>query len=266
MGESESPENDVRAVESGTPPDAGTAPKTPDQVANLNAAIRETRSENKALKQQLQELTAKIEALSKPPAKVEEQPEEPDFLADPKGYVDAAKAKLKELTDKIEADKQQQTEAQKQQQQAQETWNKVVESEAAFVATTPDYHEALAHVRSVRTQQLQMMHPEATAQQIAAHIQGEEFQGAAALLAQGKNPSEFYYNYAKTFGYKPKSTATAVAGAATAVTKPDKDAVRTMGSGGGADNFGGDEPAGALGILAAAQNEHKAQFKNRRKA
>jgi hypothetical protein len=239
------------------------AAKPPDQVANLNAAIRETRSENKALKQQLQELTAKIEALSKPaqPAAQTQGEQEPDFLADPKGYVDAQKAKLKQLEEKLEADKKSQTEQAEQQKKAQETWNKVLESEAQFVAATPDYHEALAHVRSVRTQQLQMMHPDATPQQIAQHIQGEEFQGAAALVAQGKNPSEFYYNYAKTFGYKPKASP---APATNQQQRPDKDAVRTMGSGGGADHVDSDEPAGALGILAAAQNEHKAQFKRRK--
>jgi hypothetical protein len=234
-------------------------------VANLNAAIRETRSENKALKQQLQELTAKIEALSKPPAKVEEQPEEPDFLADPKGYVDAAKAKLKELTDKIEADKQQQTEAQKQQQQVQETWNKVLTAESEFAAATPDYHDALNHVRSIRAEQIKIEIRESedrepTQEEVAKILNLQEFQGAAALIAKGKNPSKFYYEYAKTFGYKPK----AAAAAAPAAAKPDKDAVRTMGSGGGADNFGGDEPTGALGILAAAQNEHKAQFRRKR--
>ncbi len=245
--------------ESPTSETAATA-KAPDQVANLNAAIRETRSENKALKQQLQELTAKIEALSKPPEtkQAAQEHQEPDFLADPKGYVDAQKAKLKQLEDKLEADKKQQAEQQTAQQQAQETWSKVLESEAQFVATTPDYHQALAHVRQVRTQQLQMLHPDATPQQIAAHIQGEEFQGAAALIAQGKNPSEFYYNYAKTFGYKP------AAPAQQQQSKPDKDAVRTMGSGGGAEHVGTDEPVGALGILAAAQSEHKAQFKRKK--
>lgn len=243
-------------------PESGAAKPTPEQLyQNAQAAIRETRGENRALKQQLQELTAKIEALSKPAAPAAEAEAEPDFLADPKAYVDAQKAKLQALTEKLDADKQQQTEAQKQQQQAQETWTKVLESEAQFVAATPDYHEALAHVRTVRTQQLHMMHPDATAQQIAQHIQGEEFQGAAALVAQGKNPSEFYYNYAKTFGYKPKA---APAPVTNQQQRPDKDAVRTMGSGGGADHVDSDEPSGALGILAAAQNEHRAQFKRRK--
>jgi uncharacterized coiled-coil protein SlyX len=246
---------DTRVSESGDNPQVS-------QVANLNAAIRETRSENKALKQQLQELTAKIEALSKPATKTEE-PAEPDFLADPKGYVDAAKAKLKELTDKIEADKQQQTEAQKQQQQAQETWNKVLTTESEFAAATPDYYDAINHVRAVRAEQIKIEIREAedrepTPEEVGRILSIQEYQGAAALIAKGKNPSKFYYEYAKTFGYKPKAATPPPA------AKPDKEAVRTMGSGGAAEQSGGDEPTGALGILAQAQSEHKAQFKRRK--
>jgi hypothetical protein len=238
------------------------AAKPSDQVATLNVAIRETRAENKALKAQLQELTAKIEALSKPSTKTEE-PAEPDFLADPKGYVDAAKAKLKELTDKIEADKQQQTEQQKQQQQAQETWNKVITTEQEFAAATPDYFDAINHVRAVRAEQIKIEIREAedrepTPEEVGRILSIQEYQGAAALIAKGKNPSKFYYEYAKTFGYKPK------AATPTPAAKPDKEAVRTMGSGGASDSSVGDEPTGALGILEQAQNEHKAQFKRRK--
>lgn len=239
------------------------AAKAPDQVANLNAAIRETRSENKALKQQLQELTAKIESLAKPPAKAEE-PAEPDFLADPKGYVDDAKKKLAELTAKIEDDKKQQTEAQQKAQEAQETWNKVLSAEAEFSKTAPDYQEALQHIRTVTTAQIKLQFPQATDEQIARHIQQQEFQGAAQIVADGRNPSQVYYEYAKLIGYKPKAADPAPS---TAAAKPDKDAVRTMGSGGAtesaADDDGpSDSPLG--GLLAAAQNEHKAQFKRRK--
>lgn len=256
-GDTQVGENQQRAGDGKNPAAGGSAP---DQVANLNAAIRETRGENKALKQQLQELTAKIEALSKP--KAEEAPE-PDFLADPKAYVDDTRKQIKELTEKLDSKEKQQTEAQQQQQQAQETWNKVLASEAEFAAATPDYHDALNHVRAIRSQQItieirETQDREPTQQEIAQILATQEAQGAAALIAKGKNPSKFYYEYAKTFGYKPKAATPPPA------AKPDKDAVRTMGSGGGAENVGADEPEGALGILAAAQTEHKAQFKRRK--
>lgn len=261
-GDSQAASNTQGTGDGKQPAVAGSAP---DQVANLNAAIRETRSENKALKQQLQELTARIEALGKAPAEAVETPAEPDFLADPKAYVDDAKKKLADLTAKIEADKAKQTEQQQQQQQAQETWNKVLSAEAEFAAATPDYHDALNHVRGIRAEQIKIEireteDREATPEEISRILNTQEAQGAAALIAKGKNPSKFYYEYAKTFGYKPKPAVVAT----TAASKPDKDAVRTMGSGGGAENVGADEPEGALGILAAAQTEHKAQFKRRK--
>jgi len=182
-------------------------------------------------------------------------------LADPKGYVDGVKGAIKKLEDDIKAKESTQAEQAEQQRQAQEAWSKVLESEAAFAAATPDYHQALAHVRGVRTQQLQLSHPDATPQQIAQQIQAEEFQGAAALLKQGRNPSEFYYNYAKTFGYKPAAPPPPALGA-----KPDKDAVRTMGSGGGEGTPEAEEvPEGVMPEFLQARREMQAQFKRRSK-
>lgn len=251
---------------------AGTGGSATDHVATLNVAIREARSENKALKAQLQELSQKIEALSKPPAKVEEAPPEPDFLADPKAYVDDTRKQIKELTEKLDSKEKQQTEAQQKQQQAQETWNKVIAAESEFAATTPDYHDALNHVRAIRAEQIKIEireteEREPTQEEVGRILSIQEAQGAAALIAKGKNPSKFYYEYAKTFGYKPKVAADPATTTTTATAKPDKEAVRTMGSGGAADSGGGDEPAGDSplgGLLAAAQNEHRAQFKKRK--
>lgn len=253
----------LKAAATEAPANDAAKPTAEQLYQQSMAANREVRSENKALKAQLQELTARIEALGKPAVPAIETPQEPDFLADPKGYVDATKKQLAELTAKLENNEKQQTEQQKQQQAAQETWSKVLSAEAEFAATTPDYHDALNHVRGIRAEQIKIEIREtedrdATQEEIARILNTQEAQGAAALIAKGKNPSRFYYEYAKTFGYKPKSAAPPP------VAKPDKDAVRTMGSGGGAEHVGGDEPEGALGILAAAQSEHRAQFKRRK--
>lgn len=272
IGESQQVAPDNGETGSVQVPAADSVKPTPEQLyQNAQAAIRETRGENKALKAQLQELTAKIEALSKPPTKAEEPPPEPDFLADPKAYVDDAKSKLAKLTEQIESDKKQQTEAQQKQQQAQETWNKVIAAESEFAAATPDYYDAINHVRAIRAEQIKIEFRESedrepTADEIGAIISVQEANGARTLIAKGKNPSKFYYEYAKTFGYKPKAAADQ-ATTTTATSKPDKDAVRTMGSGGAADSGGGDEPAGDSplgGLLAAAQNEHRAQFRRKK--
>lgn len=277
----ELPASGNSAPDAPAPGDApGLKPTAEQLYQNAQAAIRETRAENKTLKQQLAELTAKIDSLAKPAPSKEEAPAEPDFLADPKGYVDDAKAKLKQLTDQIEADKAKQTEAQKQQQAAQETWNKVIAAEAEFASATPDYHDALNHVRAIRAEQIKIEireteEREPTQEEVGRILSIQEAQGAAALIAKGKNPSKFYYEYAKTFGYKPNSataqpnsvsgrpnSATAAVGSA----RPDKEAVRTMGSGGAGDSVS-DEPASDSplgGLLAAAQTEHRAQFKRRK--
>jgi hypothetical protein len=246
-----------------SPPAEGVKPTAEQLYQNAQAAIRETRAENKTLKQQLQELTAKIESLAKPAPPAQPEPEAPDFLADPKAYVDDTRKQLKELTEKLDTKEKEQTEAQKQQEAAQEKWTKIVTAEAEFAATTPDYNDALQHIRKVTSAQIKLQFPQATDEQIAKHIQQQEFQGAAQIVADGRNPSQVYYEYAKLIGYSPKAPPPpAVNGA----PKPDKDAVRTMGSGGAGDSVT-DEPAGDAplgGLLAAAQTEHRAQFKRRK--
>ena len=232
-------------------PGAGGPADNPnrDHVSNLNSALREVRGENKQLREQIAALTAKIDGLAKPASAAGNEQQDPDFLADPKGYVDATKKQLKDLEDKLEKGKKEEEDKQKAQQQVQETWNKVISAEAEFAAATPDYHDALNHVRGVlRTQielanpdledQIRAEHPEATDEQVKQEansrihrqIQIQEFQGAAHLLSKGRNPSKVYYDYAKALGYKPKAAAPAQPAPA---AKPDKDAVRTMGSGGG---------------------------------
>lgn len=250
-----------------------------DHVSNLNAALREERAARKQLEQRL----AAIEARSQQPAPAAAQEEEgPDFLADPKGYVDANAKKLKELEDKLEKGKKEEEDKQKAQQQVQETWNKVISSEQEFAATTPDYHDALNHVRGVlRTQielanpdledQIRTEHPEATDEQVKQElssrihrqIQIQEFQGAAHLLAKGKNPSKVYYEYAKVLGYKPKAAVPAANGVGQpAAAKPDKDAVRSMGSGGGEGVTR--EPEGRSSLLPELSMAH-AELKEDRK-
>jgi hypothetical protein len=220
------------------PEPAPEAKPTPEAIEqNHLAALREARGEIKALRQQITALEAqpKLSAADQTTlAKLREteqatQEQEPDFLADPKGYVDskvkAALAKLDEANKKTNETAEQV----KQREQREQVWQATQTAEQQFFATTPDYPQALEHIRSVRTQQLQMMAPEATAEQIRAHIAHEEMNTAAALVGKGKNPAEFAYQYAKTIGYAAKPAA---APAAPAV-KPDRDAIRTLGSGGG---------------------------------
>jgi hypothetical protein len=209
-----------------------------------HAALHEVRLQNKALHAKIAELEA-IPRLTTEQQKLldrltaQEQanaPKDPDFLEDPKGYVDSkltkAEAALKKLDDS-DKERQQRDNAQ---QELSTLLSTVSTREQEFVKTTPDYYDAVTHIRQVRGAQLQMIYPQATAEQISRQITSEEVSAARQLLQNGGNPVEFAYNYAKTLGYAPKAPAGAAANGAPAKETPkvDKDAVRSMGGGGAA--------------------------------
>lgn len=303
-------------AESGAPKDlqdksgAGTGKSTPDQVAEppkpanddpvtqigrLNGALREVRGENKELKtllskqaEQFAEMSRKIEALSAPkPAVVEPEPE-PDFLAEPKVYVDKTIAKTAEAVRKLEEaeakrakDAEAQTEQAKTQEQMQQQWGEVLAQEAEFTAATPDYNDALQFVRQIRVTayaaEFEALNDRAPTQaEVSKALTSQEIQGALLLQSKGKNPAQWYYNYAKTMGYKqvaavvdpPATTTTAPpATVKTPAPKPDKEAVKSMGSGGSGSNGADPEDANRdpmAALLAGVHGEMTAKRKARK--
>lgn len=247
------------------PPAAAAAPApkdTPEDIQRkLSAALHDTRSENKTLKNELAQLRTQVEALAKAkPAEPEApEPPEPDFLADPKGYVDqkvqGALAKL----DKAEKATQETAEQIKQREANESVLRATQTAETQFYAQTPDYPEALQHIRGVRTQQLQDLFPDATTEQINNHIAFEERETARMLVQQNRNPAEFAYKFAKTLGYQQKA-----APAPKPAAQPiDKDAVRTLGSGGG-NGAPADEAGNSMPEFAAARAEVAARFKRKK--
>ena len=80
-------------------------------------------------------------------------------------------------------------------------------AEAAFVKETPDYYDALNHVRQVRVQQLKLMAPGITDQQIAQAIGNEEMNLSMQLARDGRNPITTVYELAKAYGYQKKQAA-----------------------------------------------------------
>ena len=174
----------------------------------------------------------------------------PDFEKDPKGYVDSLGSKfesaLSELKKTSETLTQTADAATRQAQQVQFT-QQLGTVEAAFVAQTPDYHEALAHVRNIRAQQLAMIYPQAKPEQIAQAIGQEELTAAFQLTQQGRNPAEFAYQYAKTLGYTKKAptpTPPAAAAPAAAPAIEQLSPAATLGTGGGAPGTSADEVQG----------------------
>lgn len=183
-----------------------------------------------------------------------EAPKDPDFLEDPKGYVDTKLTKAQEALKKLEdAGKARETQEQ-QRTQFQQLVANVASSETEFVKASPDYYEAINHMRAVRTEQLKLIYPQATQQQILQEIGREEIGTAARVLQAGGNPAEWGYRYAKTLGYVPKATAAATS-TATAAAPPDKDAVRTLGGGGGDTPANEEDTDGGMPELQTALQE-----------
>lgn len=170
------------------------------------AAYLEDKNKWQAEKKALEERLAKLES---PPKAL---PPEPEFEKDPKGYTDH---KLNTALDQLKA---QQGESQKQIEQATQTAQVSREqaerlvfsqhlqtAEAAFVKENPDYYDALSHVRGIRANQLKLMAPDITDQQIEAQIGQEEINLAAQLAQQGRNPISTVYQLATAYGYQKRA-------------------------------------------------------------
>jgi len=174
-----------------------------------------------------------------------QKPKAPEFIEDPKGYIDAKEQEVREALKELRETNAKRAEADQQQQQLQTLYTSIASHEQAFASANPDYQDAINHVRAVRANQLKMMFPDATDAQIQQQIGREELGGAHQVLQRGGNPAEFAYNYAKTLGYAKKAAPAAANGAAAAAQpqapKPDKDAVRTLGGGGSAEEEGAPE-------------------------
>lgn len=254
--------------------------------------MRESRAEGKELKAQLAaqaaQLTAlqeQIKALAQPkPAAAEEEPE-PDFLSNPREYVDKNLAKAKqeatkaqEAVKKLEEGETQRAEQAKKQEEMQQQWSEVLEKEKEFTAETPDYNDALQFVRNLRVQAFSAEYEAIndrppTNAEISKALTTQEIQGALTLHQKGKNPAQWYYDYAKRMGYKPAEPAAAVEAVAAApvakppAPKPDKEAVKSMGSGGSSGATSDPEETNRdpmASLLAGVHGEMTAKRKARR--
>jgi hypothetical protein len=181
-------------------------------------------------RKELDELKAK---LPKP-----EAPAVPDFVEDPKGYVDHKQQELLQQIAKAnekaetEGKKAQETAAQAAEQvQLQQLIGSLQAAESAFVRESPDYYDALNHVRNVRVFQLKEFNPEITDDEVAKVIRSEELGLAAQLMRAGKNPSQVVYRLAQQYGYQKKVEAPKLPEATNKRLPPDQ----TLGSGSAAN-------------------------------
>lgn len=187
---------------------AAAATKEPDVKIDeppsaLERQLQEERASRAQLETSLAEIRAQLaERLKTPEPKVDV----PDPTTDPLGHmmhqlktVNESVAKLQtELTARQQADAQQAN---------FNTFKAAVDSaKATFETTTPDFKEAYAHVRALRTEDLRLAGcPEADIPKILVQ---DELQIAQTALQRGKNPAEEVYAMAKRYGYVPKQAAT----------------------------------------------------------
>ncbi len=170
--------------------------KLRDELAQRDITLKQFQEELAALKAKLPK---------------EDAPKEPDFVEDPKGYVDhklsQTMSAIEEHNKKAEAEgkKAQETAAQASQQvQVQRFLTDLGAQEARFVQSNPDYQDALNHLRTVRAAQLREFDPEITQDKVIGIIRQEEIQLAIQLAQQGRDPIQTAYNLARHYGYAKK--------------------------------------------------------------
>jgi hypothetical protein len=216
-------------------------------------------AEERAALQAFREQQAAAQAAEKARKDQEADPA-PDFLKDPRGYVDwQARQAARELK-AVKDEQAQAAQLQAAQVQIQQVLTHTDAAERAFQVEHPDYTDALTHIRQSRTRQLKLLHPEATTEQINDAIGKEEIAIAHRLLSAGRDPAAFAYEHAQTIGYTPKAKA-AAGGTAAAGTQAgtisqrveDKSAARSLGTGG--DSEGADLSAEPESEFAAAKRE-----------
>lgn len=174
---------------------ASASPEVADPITEPTSAPLDMAALERLFDAKIEALRAQL-APQAPTPKIEELPDE---NIDPLGNM------MQQLK-RVNAALEQQTSAQQQltlKQQLNDFTTSVQASKAAFEATTPDFKDAYAHIRNLRTEDLRSAGaPEKDIPQILLQ---DEFQLAQTAISRGKNPAEEMYAMAKRYGYTPKA-------------------------------------------------------------
>lgn len=151
----------------------------------------------------LDALSAKYEALSQQvTAKHEPAEEVPDELNDPLGAIlhklGTVDSKFAALETKLTTEQQNNL----MRQQFEQFTASVNTAKAAFESTTPDFKDAYAHIRALRTDDLRAAG--ASEAEIPKILLQDELQLAQTAIQRGKNPAAEMYGMAKRYGYTGK--------------------------------------------------------------
>lgn len=137
----------------------------------------------------------------------ENQPVKKDlsFDEDPLGYLHEQTRILSETNKQLQEKAAQYEQQEQQRAQLSQLQYHISRSVENFTKETPDFANALTHVRTV---ELTKMRPFIDAGRISEEqaiqmILQNELQAAATIIGQGADPAEVFYNYAKAYGYQP---------------------------------------------------------------
>lgn len=234
-------EGEAKPNSADTKPNSAKEPEKPkDESKTIPlAAHLEERRQHKAevedLRKQHQAMMAELEKLKSPP---KPPPAEPDFTADPKGYVDTKLGSVLKQLETGTAELKKTTEQADQKAEAARFFQHMQTTEQQFLAQTPDYYEALNHLRGLRAQEIITLHPDITQEQLKQALSSEEIGLAAQLVRAGRNPHQVAYELARARGYTKK----AANGAESLLPKVEKPNQlppdQTLGTGSGSPNAG----------------------------
>lgn len=237
------------AAESESPTPAAPAPappEKPERLVPLESLLEERRKFQSKLDEQDQQLKTVADELSKLKPKPE-APVAPDFLEDPKGYIDSAVERIEKSAKHAGTTAEQLRAQTDQEAQFRGFVSNIQTDEAAFAARQPDYQDALRYLREQRAADLKMVFPQATDQQVIQQLSQEELALSAQVMQSGRSPAEVAYEYAKRRGYAGKA---APAGKPSATAAEIAAATQTLGAAGGTPegdpDFDADNPMAEL--------------------
>ena len=199
------------------------APEVKEEVkeeSRANQRIRQLIEDKKSLESRLEKLETlkeQVESLAKSrePEKVD-----PDFMQDPKGYVDTQSKKVQEAIEKLERQAKEGSEKAQQQLAQMQFMQGIQSDESNFIRENPDYYTALNYLREQRKAELEELGiDDDEAIQI---INKEELQIAAIALNKGTSAAAHVYSRAKKLGYAKNQDTSELDEAAERMTKAQR--------------------------------------------
>jgi len=188
---------------------------------NYRRAMKEERQRRQEIEARLEKLEGLKEQIEKLSAARQPETKDPEFMEDPKGYVDLQSKKVQEAIQRLESQaKEGSSRAQEQLAQMQFMQN-VQSDESQFIRQNPDYYEALNFIREQRRTELEELGIE-DEQEIAQIINREELQAAAVAMNKGTSAAAHYYNRAKRLGYAKEQDTSGIDEAAERMERAQK--------------------------------------------